>query len=150
MPRFRSWLRRQLTDMLGLRVVRFGLVGVANTTIDYGIFAGLMLGAGAPLLLAQGAGIGVAAAFSFFANRSFTFRATHAGARGFGAFLRFLSANAVALGVATLVLALLATIGVDVLLAKAVSILASMSINFILLSGFVFRTRPEVAANPSL
>lgn len=53
--------------------VRFGLVGVANTAIDFGILFTLVA-LGLPTIASNFASTSVALVFSFFANKSFTFR----------------------------------------------------------------------------
>lgn len=71
---------------LGLQIVRFGLVGLANTAIGYGlILVGLRIGLGDYRANALGYAVGLL--FSFFANRKFTFeqqdKPTGAEATGF-------------------------------------------------------------------
>lgn len=57
---------------LGRQLVRYGLVGLANTAIGYGmILAGLWFGLGDYPSNALGYAVGLC--FSFFANRRFTF-----------------------------------------------------------------------------
>jgi putative flippase GtrA len=53
---------------------RFGLVGLANTVIDFGAFSLLRL-AGIPLLAANLISTSLGMAFSFFANRKYVFAA---------------------------------------------------------------------------
>ncbi len=53
--------------------LRFGLVGVANTAIDFGILFGLVF-LGVDKLVANFFSTGIAFVFSFFVNRSFTFK----------------------------------------------------------------------------
>lgn len=57
---------------LGRQLLRYGLVGLANTAVGYGlILVGLWLGMGDYPANAFGFAIGLC--FSFFANRAFTF-----------------------------------------------------------------------------
>ncbi len=58
--------------------LRFVLVGLANTAIDFGLLFGLRA-LGLPVVPANMISTGVALAFSFFANRSFTFGAGGSG-----------------------------------------------------------------------
>ena len=53
--------------------LRFGLVGVANTVIDFGILFGLVF-FGVDKIVANFFSTGTAFVFSFFVNRSFTFK----------------------------------------------------------------------------
>lgn len=54
--------------------LRFVLIGLLNTAIDFGLLFGLRA-IGLPLVPANMISTGAALAFSFFANRSFTFEA---------------------------------------------------------------------------
>lgn len=56
------------------RVLRFGVVGIANTLIDLGLYA-LLRHLGVGLLLANFVSTTAGLTFSFFANRSYTFAA---------------------------------------------------------------------------
>lgn len=64
--------RGGLASLLAREVVRFALVGVVNTALDLGIFFVLQLG-GTPVLLANLLSTSAGLAFSFVANRGFTF-----------------------------------------------------------------------------
>lgn len=57
------------------RGVRFAVVGVVNTIIDFGIFLSLSTGGVQPVL-ANYASTTVALGFSFFANKKYTFKTT--------------------------------------------------------------------------
>ena len=56
------------------KLLRFALVGGINTTIDIGLLFGLTA-LGVPKLAANTVSTGLAFIFSFFANKSYTFRA---------------------------------------------------------------------------
>lgn len=60
--------------------LRFILVGITNTAIDFGLLFALRA-LGMPLIPANMISTGVALIFSFFANRSFTFGAVGGGRR---------------------------------------------------------------------
>lgn len=72
---------------LARQLIRYGLVGLANTAIGYGvILAGLWVGMGDYVANALGYSIGLC--FSFFANRRFTFaQRGHVAAAEIGRFL---------------------------------------------------------------
>jgi len=59
--------------------LRFVLVGLLNTAIDFGLLFALRA-VGLPIVPANMISTGAALAFSFFANRSFTFGAGHGSA----------------------------------------------------------------------
>ena len=67
--------------------LRFTLVGGANTAIDFGILFGLVF-LGVDKLVANFFSTGIAFIFSFYANRSFTFKSTGGNTKKqFGLFL---------------------------------------------------------------
>lgn len=127
-------------------LVRFGLVGSVNTAIDLVLFLALQA-AGSPLLLANLVSTSCGLAFSFTANRAFTFRQ-----RG-GSGLRrqavaFLLGTGFGLwvvqpAVIAAAIALLAGSGVapglHPLLGKVAGIAAGMVFNWLLYSRWVFR-----------
>ncbi|MBI2718740.1 MAG: GtrA family protein [Rhizobiales bacterium] len=55
-----------------MKIVRFGLVGIANTLTDYSVYWSLVM-LGSPPQVANVVSIFLAATFSFIANRHFTF-----------------------------------------------------------------------------
>jgi len=55
------------------KALRFGLIGVANTALDAGVF-GALLQAGTPVLLANLAGWTAGVCLSFWANSRWTFQ----------------------------------------------------------------------------
>lgn len=55
--------------------LRFGLVGLVNTTIDFGILFGLVA-LGLPTLVSNFVSTSVALSFSYIANKKFTFKHT--------------------------------------------------------------------------
>ena len=67
--------------------LRFALVGGANTAIDFGILFGLVF-LGVDKLAANFVSTGIAFIFSFFVNKSFTFKSTSGNTKKqFGLFL---------------------------------------------------------------
>jgi putative flippase GtrA len=67
--------------------LRFALVGGANTAIDFGILFGLVF-LGVDKLVANFFSTGIAFIFSFYVNRSFTFKSTGGNTKKqFGLFL---------------------------------------------------------------
>ena len=69
--------------MLG-QVARFGLVGLANSVLGFGVIAGLDVGLHVQPALANAGGYGVGVLFGFLLNRSFVFR-SQGGYRSTGA-----------------------------------------------------------------
>ena len=152
---------------LGFKAIAFGLVGVVNTAIDYGVFllarAGLndssnalaafdslsafcQCGSAATLLLIAANTISwiVAVSGSYVMNSSITFAAESGRKLRWRAYFTFVLsgvagwlANTATLLVAAELLLL------PVWLAKAVAILASFVVNFSLSHFFVFRVRAQ-------
>jgi putative flippase GtrA len=86
------------------RVLRFGLVGVANTVVAYAVFLLLNGGLGTDPAMAHAVGWTTGVVNSFVLNRSWTFKDRDSSGR---AFVRFIAANAFALLVGTVAIALL-------------------------------------------
>lgn len=68
--RWHSWVGR---TSLGATAARFSLVGVANTAVDVVVYL-LLTSVGLSVVLANFISTSCGMTFSFFANRSFTFR----------------------------------------------------------------------------
>jgi putative flippase GtrA len=173
MSRF-GWARAKLlagwrNRALSLKAISFGLVGVVNTAIDYGVFllARMALDA-SPAALAVFASVSafchcgeaatlaliaantiswlVAVSGSYVMNSTITFAAESGRRLRWGAYFAFVLsgvagwlANTVTLLVAAEILLL------PVWLAKAVAILASFAVNFSLSHFVVFRVRAQPA-----
>jgi putative flippase GtrA len=75
--------RTRLASLLEREVLRFGLVGMVNTALDLGIFLALQLG-GVPVIIANLISTSAGLAFSFGANRVFTFSGRTIGRTGAG------------------------------------------------------------------
>jgi len=123
--------------------LRFILVGIANTAIDFIVLLSLTT-VGLPLVVANFISTSVALTFSFFANRSFTFGST--GKKRSQA-VRFLLVTLVGLWVLqpiVLVLAVPALEGMlsreaSIVVAKLIATVVSMVWNYLLYDSLVFR-----------
>ena len=123
--------------------LRFILVGIANTAIDFIVLLSLTT-FGLPLVVANFISTSVALTFSFFANRSFTFGST--GKKRSQA-VRFLLVTLVGLWVLqpiVLVLAVPVLEGMlsreaSILVAKLIATVVSMVWNYLLYDSLVFR-----------
>ncbi|TPM36847.1 GtrA family protein [Mesorhizobium sp. B2-3-4] len=113
----------------GSKIVRFAIVGLANTVIDLASFF-LMLKLHVPPLPANVAAWFIAVLFSFVANGFWSFERNEA-IRLHDAFLRFLSLGAlISLGVSSLSIALLAGI-TGVWPAKIGGVIVAAVLNFL-------------------
>ncbi len=119
------------------RMLRFGLVGVLNTAIDFAIFAFAYYVAGAPVLMAHILAFLAAATNSYIINQRFTFARARE-ERNLSEFLRFLAVTATGLAASSLVVVALSG-HIHVLAAKTAAILCTLSIGYIGSSLWVFR-----------
>lgn len=74
----RTPARRRVHRPLVTQFLKFGLVGVSNTLITFGVYTLLLKGLGVWYLAASGIGFAVGAVNGFLLNHSWTFRG-HAG-----------------------------------------------------------------------
>ena len=125
--------------------LRFGLVGGANTAIDFGILFGLVF-FGVDKLAANFVSTGVAFVFSFFVNKSFTFKSTSGNTKK--QFVLFLIITLFGLWVIQPVIISGTTwvldetglsSGLVLLIGKLIATVATLIWNYVLYSRFVFR-----------
>lgn len=141
-------VRAGLASMLEREVVRFGLVGLVNTGLDLGIYFALQVG-GTPVLLANLLSTSAGLAFSFVANRGFTFSERSSGRAGRQLALFILCTGIglwlvqplVILGMDRLLLPYAALGAWQILIAKCVAIGFGMVWNWTLYNKVVFRSR---------
>lgn len=140
--------RAGLSALLGREVVRFGLVGVVNTGLDLGVYFALQLG-GTPVVLANLISTSVGLAFSFLANRVFTFSGRSSARAGRQLLLFVLCTGIglwviqplVILGMGRLLLPYTTLGAWNILIAKCVAIGFGMVWNWTLYNKVVFRHR---------
>lgn len=117
------------------RVARFVLVGGLNTAIDTGAF--LLLAPVLPAAVAQAIAYLLGSTNSFLWNRLWTFRS--ASTRPGGALVRFIFVNFVALVVGSLLAAVMVDVAeIGTLPTKAIVVLTTFSLNYILYRTWVF------------
>jgi putative flippase GtrA len=119
-----------------MSVPRFAAVGLANTAIDYGLYAGLFA-AGLPAQLANLVSVATAAGFSFLANRNFTFAARKDATPLIRQMLRHATTTGSALIISAVVIHFAAPV-IGALLAKAIAIPLSFAWNYGLSSRWVW------------
>jgi len=128
--------------MLGkerIRMVKFALVGVVNTGVDFAIFVLLVYALGVSALPAQVASYAGGVANSFWMNRKWTFRATGSGSHWQEA-IRFAAVNGASFLAATAVLiALHRGLAWSPAVAKIASISLSVAVNYLGSRYWVFR-----------
>ncbi len=116
-------------------MVRFGVVGVVNTAIDFSAFAALYHLLHWPLLAANAAGFALAVVNSYAMNKTWTFRDETPSTLGHGA--RFFVVAVAGLAVGSAVIAAAAQ-AMPALAAKACAIGATFAWNYWASSRFVF------------
>jgi putative flippase GtrA len=117
------------TQRHGARIIRFGVVGVANTAIDFALFALLYYVALWPLLAANALAYGVAVINSYVLNKYWTFGDTSRGSTAVLRGLLFVGLNLVGLLLASAAIWLLAQF-LHPLVAKAGSIAVTFIWNY--------------------
>jgi putative flippase GtrA len=127
-----------LKRLLG-QMVRFGLVGAANTALTYGVYLAL-LAVGMPAQPAWALGYVVGMACSLTLNRRWTFR--QAGASSPAQIARFVVVNLLSLALSTGVVHLLTTGGMGERLAGILAVPVSVLCNFVGNRLWVFREVP--------
>ena len=127
--------------------LRFGLVGVANTTIDISLLFFLTF-LGLPSLAANIVSTSCAFTFSFFVNRTYTFH-SHGNAKRQA--ILFIVVSLFSLwGIQSAVIWLITTLLADttleqslvLLIAKLIAVVASLIWNYIMYSRVVFKEKP--------
>ena len=113
----------------GSRIIRFAMVGVANTAIDFALFALLYYVSLLPLLAANAGAYGVAVVNSYLLNKYWTFGDTTRGRTAALRGLLFVGLNLVGLALASAVIWLLALV-LHPLVAKAGSIAVTFVWNY--------------------
>jgi len=118
-------------------IARFGAVGVFNVATEFTVF-GLLVAAGVMPLTANACGFLCANGQSYLANACFTFRSNGRPATlSLRAYGRFFAAHCAALGVSTTALLSLGPV-IGLFEAKAVAVVASFLINYVMSALFVF------------
>ncbi|ANE45715.1 hypothetical protein SY83_04710 [Paenibacillus swuensis] len=118
-------------------LLKFGLVGVLNTAVDFLVFAGLSA-AGVGVLPAQWISYGSGVANSYIWNRKWTFREQVSGS--VSEFVKFILLNLMTLVIVSLLLwGMIHGMGFSLYLAKILATLLSVIINYIGSRTFIFR-----------
>lgn len=120
-----------------VRALKFGLVGIANTGLDFALFTGLTLGAGLSPVAANVASYSAGIALSFTLNRAWTFRDRNR-RRAWTQLLMFAAGSLAGLAVSTTVVALLVPLW-GPLPAKAASVGVTFAWNYLFSNFVVFK-----------
>ena len=108
-----------------MRIIRFGIVGVANSMIDFVLFYILSTHFGWNIFVANAAAYSIAVMNSFIWNKRWTFRAHDTGRRAIHDFSLFTGGNLIGLGLSTGVI-----MGASLILPSWVGKLLAISVGF--------------------
>jgi putative flippase GtrA len=137
---------RRVGSALPWRLLRFGLVGVLGFLVDAGVLHGLVFGYGVNLFLGRAVSFVCAASTTWAVNRAVVFAAgvkSRGGlyvewARYFGASIAGGAVNYAAFAIAV---ELSETVRRNPSIGVGIGSMAGMAVNYVLYSGFVFRSR---------
>ncbi|WEK53406.1 MAG: GtrA family protein [Candidatus Cohnella colombiensis] len=125
-----------------LKLIKYGLVGAMNTGVDFIVFCILVYGVGWGTVGAQVLAYSAGLMNSYLLNRYWTFRTTHTQSKQSKQIIRFVVVNAISFASATLVLLALEQWGIHTVVAKMLSIAASLVLNYVGYRLWVFRKEP--------
>ncbi|MPM56047.1 hypothetical protein SDC9_102846 [bioreactor metagenome] len=143
----KDWLFTHPTGMLLGQFIRFGLVGVTNTALSYGIYA-LILWLGGHYILASVVSFVISVAWSFLLNNRFVFRKATGEARVWWKTLlkTYLSYGVTGLLLANALLYLwIDVFGVSQYIAFLLNLVITIPTNFLLNRFWAYRTDVVVA-----
>ncbi|MGG4219301.1 GtrA family protein [Paenibacillus jamilae] len=114
-----------------LPIMRFGIVGLVNTGVDYIIFM-LLAWAGVPVVVAQIISYSCGTANSYILNSKWTFGKQRENNTGKSQLLKFIVINLIVLGITSLLLQVLQTeTELPLAIGKLIATAAGMIINYI-------------------
>jgi putative flippase GtrA len=125
--------------------IRFGIVGIANTALDFAILF-LFVGLGLDKIAANYISTGIAFIFSFFVNKSFTFKSKGGNVKK--QFLYFIVITIIGLwviqplligGISSLLVSTGWASGIILFTAKLIATIASLVWNYLFYSRLVFK-----------
>ena len=144
---YTSWRITTLKNLIKKHAekIRFGLVGVVNTAIDFGILLALVRVFGLPTIGANYISTSFALIFSFFANKKFTFKNNDK--TQVKQFIVFLSITLVGLwiiqplvisGIELMIADFIINSSFKLIIAKLLATVASLIWNYLMYRKFVF------------
>ena len=127
-------MKSKLNELI--KAAKFAVVGVANTLIDYGVFALLAQVLSVDVYLSQVISYSCGILNSYVWNRSWTFQSE---SKFFSpALVRFLVLNLSMLALSTALLALFLQFGLSKMVAKGCTVAVTMAISFVVNRLWVF------------
>ena len=127
-----------MKNKMQVQLIKFGLVGVLNTAVDYGVFALLTMVFSLDSIISHIISYSCGVINSFYFNRVWTFQRK---GRGYSVeFTKFIIVNLISMGTSALVLNSLETqAGLSSYRAKIGAVICSMAVNFAGSKFVVFR-----------
>ncbi|WP_239618718.1 GtrA family protein [Cohnella mopanensis] len=123
------------------RLAKFAIVGGLNTGVDFAVFCALVYGLGFGSFWAQAISYLVGVANSYLLNRYWTFQVKEK--QSAAELVRFIVINLLSFGASTLVLLSLESWGTEPALAKMISVVCSLAVNYIGYRLWVFRAQEK-------
>ena len=123
------------------KILRFALIGVGNTLVDFSVFTIAYKVIGLPIVASNVAAWLVAVTGSYVLNTYITFHVESGRLLRYRDYLTFAASGVLGMVMTTAVLLLL-SLYVHVMVAKAISILVGFAVNFTMSNLVVFRARP--------
>lgn len=141
---FRLMLPFLRNSAMRQKIMRFALIGVGNTLIDFGVFTVAYKVVGLPIIASNVVAWMVAVSCSYVLNTYITFHVESGRLLRYRDYLAFAASGVLGMVMTTAVLVVL-SLYVHVMLAKAMSILVGFAVNFTMSNLVVFRARPPKA-----
>lgn len=126
------------------KIVRFGLIGIGNTLIDFSVFMIAYKAVGLPIVASNVVAWMVAVSCSYVLNTYITFHVESGKLLRYRDYLTFAASGVLGMVMTTAALLLLSHY-LHVMVAKAISILVGFAVNFTMSNLVVFRARPPRA-----
>jgi putative flippase GtrA len=123
------------------KILRFALIGVGNTLVDFSVFTIAYKVVGLPIVASNVVAWLVAVTGSYVLNTYITFHVESGRLLRYRDYLTFAASGVLGMVMTTAVLLLL-SLYVHVMVAKAISILVGFAVNFTMSNLVVFRVRP--------
>lgn len=123
-----------------IQLFKFGIVGVVNTAVDFGVFTLLTSALNASPMVSQVAGYSAGVANSFIMNKLWTFESKDSKVGTHIELLRFVVINAVSLGISLAGIYILnSQMGMNKYLAKVFVTILAQAVNYIGYKMWVFK-----------
>ena len=127
------------------RLISFGIVGVINTLVDYGVFTLAYKAAALSAGLSQALGYICGSVCGYILNSSVTFREGRG--RTKGQFLQYLAVDAAFIALTAAVMAWAEKAGLNAYITKIVLTVVVMLLHYVIFKHIVFRIKKEDSQN---